>query len=1093
ADRATFDTTAANEKIETALSTDGSLSLQWRPKVAEGMVDQALTARSSVAFDVREDSLRVAWQVRLEFGRAFRDAFSLTAPADYLIESVTGDNVRGWTVKKEADKQRIDVTLLKPVQGGETLTLQLAKRGRVGQGELAEFEAPLIQVEGAALEQGEIAVRKSPRLDLRTVAAVSLVRADAGGQTAAVEQLADAADAAVLLVKPYQTFRFVKPPFRLALAASSMPQGATADIKAALQLAERGTTLDAAITFRPQGQPLYQVRLYLPEGFSLDRLAPSDLEWAITTDNNRQLLTVYLLDGRSDQFTLTLLGKIAAPPQPPAPPAPAPATGQPSRSLPLPRLEILDVQKQEGEIVLVPDPDTDVRLDQVTNADTAPLTGGPGWMKGEQQPLAKAVLRYRVPSHSATITLTPRTPIVSARSISNVKITPRSIEETILIDFQIEQAGIRRVSFLVPQHLAKARLKTLLLKQKTIETATGAAGSPPAGMVRVRLELQDYVRGRYSVLLEHDRLLTSGKQRIDLPVIETGRTDRRLVAIENAGRDEVVIGPNDAAGLEPINRQQQAWRDLAAVLGESVTQAYSALDNAPQPNLSFTTVERQQAERPRARIGLGTTLLVVDASGAYRALVQYRLTNAEEQFLEVTLPAGARLWTVQVAGEPVKPVQTVPPLAHVVRIPLVKTGEGEGDYLVELKYGGKLPAIHGLAPVDFPLIRETSVGVELSQVRLLLPESQQWFNFGGTLRRVLEEEELQKGFHAYLSERIREATEALSSANDFTKVRAAANLKQSRQMFDYNRQYQAANNLKQLDADLRNETLLGRAEQQAQSELAQQQRGEEADNRSRLNSAWSKQGVTRSKNIVDDLGSNFDGAAAGDAGKMKGAEVFNPAFLDQNKLRREEEKGEKDAAKDLPAGKPGESQPEGKGSGRYFRGNNQPMDESGGGKQGQGQADQKAPDIADKKELDQLQQKLQQEVEGREQTRRSSGDRAQQLQRYQQNLDFQNNAQQPLNNYALPMQPQAGGATPQLGNLDGRLGQPGGGQGGGQFGGYGGVPNSGGNRSGSGQSSDGGLGNPNGPMNQPQPAQDPNAAPAAPQPPPGDAEGYMQI
>ena len=45
-------------------------------------------------------------------------------------------------------------------------------------------------------------------------------------------------------------------------------------MKAALQVAERDTTLDAAITFRPQGQPLYRVRLYLPEGFSLDRLGP---------------------------------------------------------------------------------------------------------------------------------------------------------------------------------------------------------------------------------------------------------------------------------------------------------------------------------------------------------------------------------------------------------------------------------------------------------------------------------------------------------------------------------------------------------------------------------------------------------------------------------------------------------------------------------------------------------------------------------------------------------------------------------------------------------------------------------------------------
>ena len=38
---------------------------------------------------------------------------------------------------------------------------------------------------------------------------------------------------------------------------------------------------------------------------------------------------------------------------------------------------------------------------------------------------------------------------------------------------------------------------------------------------------------------------TAEKQPVPIPVVETGRTDRRLVAIENAGRDEVVIDEQD--------------------------------------------------------------------------------------------------------------------------------------------------------------------------------------------------------------------------------------------------------------------------------------------------------------------------------------------------------------------------------------------------------------------------------------------------------------------------------------------------------------------------------------------------------------------
>ena len=177
----------------------------------------------------------------------------------------------------------------------------------------------------------------------------------------------------------------------------------------------------------------------------------------------------------------------------------------------MPKIEVLDVQKQEGEIVILPDPDTDVRVEGLTNAEATPLTTGPGWMKAEQQPLARSLIRYRAADYAATLVLTPRTPIISAQSITNVKITPQAIEETISIDLSIDQAGIRQLSFLVPERMAKARLAdsphVRLVQRKIIEPATDAAGQPVAGMVRIRLVLQDYVQDKFGIMLELDRLL----------------------------------------------------------------------------------------------------------------------------------------------------------------------------------------------------------------------------------------------------------------------------------------------------------------------------------------------------------------------------------------------------------------------------------------------------------------------------------------------------------------------------------------------------------------------------------------------------------
>jgi hypothetical protein len=957
ADRATFETKAENERIETSLGTGGLVDLQWRPKVTEGQVDQSLTARSTAVLDVREDSLRLVWQVNLEFGRAFRDAFTFAVPAGYLVEQVTGDNIRGWTAKTVATEQTLDVTLLKPAQGSATVTIQLARRGQVGQGDLAEFNAPSVLVVDAALQQGEITVRRSPRLDLRTVSATGLARADSAGGTAAVEQLADATDAAVLNVKPFQTFRYVRPPFALRLAATELAAATTADVRMALRVAERDTTLDAAVVFRTQGQPLYRVEMFLPQGFELDRLGPGDLEWAVTTENDRRKLTVHLLDGRTGEFTLTLFGRIVGVGDPPN------LDGEPkTRTIPAPVMEVLNVQKQEGDLVVLPDPDTDVRVEELKNADKVLLMQAVTWLAADQQPLAKGAIRFRSSDYAARLVLTPRTPQVWVRTITNVKVTPRAVEETILLNFRIEQAGIRRLSFLLPEALAKARLNVKLLKNRTVEPATDAAGQPIAGWVRFKLELQDYVRDQFGVIVMSDRLLTADKQPIAIPQVETGRTEQRLAAVENTSRDEVV--PVDTRGLEPLSPQQQAWRDLTAILGSNITQAWQVSDAAAAPTLTFEMRERKRAETAAARIDLATTVMVVDAAGTYRALQEYRITNATEQFLEVQMPAGSRLWTVTVAGQPVKPLvpppaagQTEPP-AGIVRIPLVKTAEGEGDYPVQLKYGGRLPEVTSLAQVRFPLMRTININVELSQVKLLLPESHEWFDFRGTMRKVTDEGELAEVFQTYLSKRIQEASELLTSANPYTQIRAQSNLKQAKLMLDSSRSM-SENNLRQLGMALqsRNDVMLAEAEKKAQTQAAEQTVDEGVDNRSRLNSYWFDQSVKRSKNVVSGLKSNFDAVDDAEASKPRGDAAFNKGFFDQNAL------GTKGEAGDPKAGEPAKAPAgEGKPGGRFFRGSGKEaaddapqMDDSGG--QGQN------PQLFNDQQRESAQKKLQQEVD----------------------------------------------------------------------------------------------------------------------------------
>ena len=107
-----------------------------------------------------------------------------------------------------------------------------------------------------------------------------------------------------------------------------------------------------------------------------------------------------------------------------------------------------------------------------------------------QQKITRLGLHYRSGDYAGTLRLVPRTPEVACDTITNVRVTDRALEETILLDFSIQNAGIREFSFLLPAEMADCRIKVPMLRQKTIEKA----GKEPDSPIRVKIELQDEVK-----------------------------------------------------------------------------------------------------------------------------------------------------------------------------------------------------------------------------------------------------------------------------------------------------------------------------------------------------------------------------------------------------------------------------------------------------------------------------------------------------------------------------------------------------------------------------------------------------------------------
>ena len=763
-DRRTLVTEQAGEIVRTALSPDGRLTLQWRPQLQQaGPADPTLTVQSKVRLVIREDGLAMAWTARLKFRSGRRTGFTLLLPGDCVAEGVSGSNVRRWEVRRSSEGQLLEVELLRSVSESETLTVRL-RRPEPVVGGANLFRAPTVAVEGAARHAGRLVILRSEGLRVRAIREEGLSRVDCADREDAegAEPNAEGLPERRL----FRTYDFPSVPFVLDLETCPTGTRVAARTETILRVTRDRRSVEARVLLNVRGRPLHQVTLVLPEGLAVDRLAaPSPHESSEVRAGGERRLVVRFGVGQLGAVALTLSGRLGVP--------------GPASEAPLPRFAVLEAEDHSGELVIQASPALSLTVVDLGGLDPIHLRPTYGWLRPDQRPLARQALRSTSSEYGGRVRWQTRAPVAQCYTVTNVRITDRAIEETILLDFTVRESGLKEVSFLLPRRFATAPVEVPLLQEKVVEVL------PDTDRVRVRLVLQDEVSGGLRILLTDDRALSADEHGAPVPDVETGETMRRYVAVESAGRDEVVIVKT--VGLRPLTRLQQEWQRVAGLLSSGTTQAFLAAGAGRKAALVFRTRTRAAVETAGARVGLSQTVLVLDANGAYRAEQTYHIDNRTEQYLEIDLPEGALLWDVRVAGRHVEPLSSADPRRRVLRIPLVRTAPGDLDYSVALSYGGRRPRLCGPRRTELPLIRAANINVESGQVELRLPRTHRWGGFGGGVSHVLDPARFDAVVLAYKNGLAERLFGTLRAGSKFSKARARSNLKEMKRSLDSSR------------------------------------------------------------------------------------------------------------------------------------------------------------------------------------------------------------------------------------------------------------------------------------------------------------------
>jgi hypothetical protein len=235
-------------------------------------------------------------------------------------------------------------------------------------------------------------------------------------------------------------------------------------------------------------------------------------------------------------------------------------------------------------------------------------------------------------------------------------------------------------------------------------------------------------RRRHQFLINLERPSAGGSFKLEtgFPSVPAAQRETGEVAVEGLGTLE--ISAVDPPGLRRMD-VREVDQALSSVARQSLLSAYRYQRSAtgvPALALDVTRFPDAAVLAAIAERAVATTL--VTSEGRALTEVSLWLRNRAQPFMKVSLPPGASMLSVEVAGAPEKPAEG----ADGMRVPLLRPGfRPDGPYSVSFVYLHAGPAFAKKGEMQMTLPR-MDVPVSVVEWELFVPEQYRADRFAGT-------------------------------------------------------------------------------------------------------------------------------------------------------------------------------------------------------------------------------------------------------------------------------------------------------------------------------------------------------------------------
>jgi len=357
-------------------------------------------------------------------------------------------------------------------------------------------------------------------------------------------------------------------------------------------------------------------------------------------------------------------------------------TSTPS-ALAVPLLHLQDVQRQRGMLTLLTGNERSIEPSEVTSMTAVGDNQLPAWLRTQlSQPVAHTY-KYVAPDAGLTARLVPpkrEAARFDATVDTLLSVGEGAVKATATVALTLKTGRLMELELLLPAGVNLVGVTAPSLREHELRPAED-------GRQVLGLQLTQELEGSLAVEVSYERVLTGDQRRLAIPTLHVRGADTEQGRLALEALSAVELQAAQVSGLQTLDPQELP-RQLMLRTTNPILLAYRYLRATPLPQLELEVRHHAQMPVQVAAIDQARYQTVYTRPGLALTRVVYRLRNRRKQFLQVQLPAGSRVWSAQLAGQPVKPARGS--TEGTVLLPLINSPEG---FELEFVYASERPAL----------------------------------------------------------------------------------------------------------------------------------------------------------------------------------------------------------------------------------------------------------------------------------------------------------------------------------------------------------------------------------------------------------------